>query len=138
MKFDEIPPHITEKLVMLGDPTPLWHLDYWDGPLSGIILLNDDKTRLYYARPTYPDFRESWVVWELTPEEQLHELRAHTEFVRWVGSGTTYHVLNGRRSVGKTHPQEQWHNFYENPEWRKPRHYDVRDILGWVNNPFWG
>lgn len=154
MKLSDIPKHIvelkppwfrqefgkkysTEKNFEL-DIEPFFHMDYYDGPLSGVFRYGG---RYFYAKSVYGDDRCWWAVWEMTDEETEAELANHRLFEENVGGHTTYVKDEEgcyRRNLGLVKPRETWDNYYKNKD--KPsadfEAIEKRDIFGIVENPF--
>ena len=152
MKLSDIPPHIADLSPpwfhhviskMSGrhsdneDVKPLFHLNYYDGPLSGIVKCFD---RHYYVKAVYPEDRKYWVAWELTPAQAEIELAAHALFQEHVGTHTDYAIdAEGEvsRKVGATRPQEEWDLFYKAKKKRIDyKAIEATDFFGVLLNPF--
>ena len=149
MKLTDIPPHITEidppwffHKVHDGEfqekIIPICHLNYYDGPLSGLFKYND---KYFYCKSVYDDERTYWASWELTEEETKIELDRHELFCKYVGTHNSYY-LNSEgdyvRNIGATKPQETWDLFYKNKELPELniKEIESRDIFGILLNPF--
>jgi hypothetical protein len=152
MKLSDVPPHITElsppwfshvhtrvhgQHSHIDDVKPLFHLDYYDGPLSGIVKCFD---RHYYVKAVYPEDRKYWVAWELTPEQAEIELANHALFQQHVGTHTDYAIDDEgevSRKVGATRPQEEWDLFYKAKKKRIDyKAIEATDFFGVLLNPF--
>jgi hypothetical protein len=152
VKLSDIPPHIADLSPpwfhhviskMSGrhsdneDVKPLFHLNYYDGPLSGIVKCFD---RHYYVKAVYPEDRKYWVAWELTPAQAEIELAAHALFQEHVGTHTDYAIdAEGEvsRKVGATRPQEEWDLFYKAKKKRIDyKAIEATDFFGVLLNPF--
>lgn len=156
MKISDIPSHVLEldppyftheyfeKFGSDPDPvddevTPLFHLNYYDGPLSGIVVRNN---HYFYVQPIYSEDRCWWAAWELTPEETQTVLAEHELFEKYVGLHTTY-TKNSQgkyvRDLNTVKPQESWEKYYKNDQIVKANYNLVksRDIFGILENPFW-
>lgn len=155
MKLSDVPPHITEmpnhppyfwtayktaygEWPQQEEIIPLWHLDYYDGPLSGVV---ECKGRHFYVRHVYYDDRKWWVAWELTPDEWARELARHEAFEKYVGTHTSY-KQNAEGEWNREHavkPEAEWRKFYDDKEMPKVDHQkevETRDIFGLLMNPF--
>lgn len=156
MKLSEIPPHVTE---VEGHPEsfwtaykaaygewpdgeeikPLWSLNYYDGPLSGIVAC---RGRHFYVKALYFDDRCWWAAWALTDEEWERTLARHKAFEEHVGLHTNYYEDdngNLKRDVGTVKPQEEWDKFYKNPDIPEVGFGGIetdREIFAVLRNPF--
>lgn len=156
MKLSDVPKHITE---IPGHPpyfwtaykaaygewpkeeeiTPLWHLSYYDGPLSGIVVC---RGRNFYVKHVYEEDRMWWAAWDLTPDEWARESARHKLFEEHVGTHTNYSEnADGEwtRKIGTTKPQSEWDNFYKNPNIPKidyAAEVEIRDMFAILRNPF--
>jgi hypothetical protein len=80
------------------DVKPLWHCDYYDGPLSGMALLDGrmvwftcHKWGAYDDEELCPDYSlRTYALIELTEEEIAEEVRRHENFRRCVGHHCDY------------------------------------------------
>lgn len=155
MKYSNIPPHVTEldypmfwksfqdtfkkSIDEYMDIIPLFHLDYYDGPLSGIIRCSDEY---FYAHHIYERERTWWVTYHLSHEERDRVLERNRIFCEHVGNHTNYiqnELEDWVRVVGDTKPQDQWDGFYKNPNLPRGISWeDVKDreIFGVIRNPF--
>jgi hypothetical protein len=152
VKLSDVPPHITElnppwfshvfsrvhgQRAQIGDVKPLFHLDYYDGPLSGIVKCFE---RVFYCKAVYADDRKYWVAWELTPEQAGYELAAHALFQHHVGTHTDYSIDEEgevSRQVGATRPREEWDLFYKAKKKRVDyKKIEATDFFGVLLNPF--
>lgn len=98
-----------QNLPKIPEMRKLYHLGYWDGPLSGMCLVDGQKyffecIEEWLDNNSYPedddDFEAPWyrryLLWRLT-EEQLTSLEErHAKFQRMVGRHTDYDE-NGKR-----------------------------------------
>jgi hypothetical protein len=152
MKLSDIPKHITElnppwfshvfsrvhgQHASIEDIKPLFHLDYYDGPLSGIFKCFD---RVFYAKVVYAEDRKYWVAWELTPEQAEIELANHALFQKHVGTHTDYSIDDEgevSRQIGATRPQAEWDKFYK-AEKKRIDYAAIKatDFFGVLLNPF--
>lgn len=123
-------PQISDRDVRL-----LWHSDYWDGPLSGMLSYRGEK--LWFSLVDQADgLRVAWyrrfAIVRLRPEELADECRWHDLFRQCVGHHTDYDE-NGRREIGALHPATTHDAFYNSPDWlsRGDRDYRDRACVGW-------
>jgi hypothetical protein len=152
VKLSDVPKHITElnppwfshvlsrvhgEHSSNADIKPLFHLDYYDGPLSGIFKCFD---RVFYAKVVYADDRKYWVAWELTPEQAEIELANHALFQKHVGTHTDYSIDDEgevSRQIGATRPQAEWDLFYKAEKKRIDyAAIEATDFFGVLLNPF--
>ena len=129
---------MTFKQIPSTEITLLWHVDYWDGPLSGILLFANEYCWFKvidnrFLEPTTchsnplrigaiideSEDPRKFIVIRLTAEQLLEEQYWHNLFCENVRGNT------GLR------PREQWDNFYGPYKNRKPQDFSSNDILGW-------
>lgn len=108
----------------------LYHMDYHDGPLSGVMLWKGEKvyfkwvTETYFSDPTgHEDDSSSQDkdiisvriigVYRLLKEEMDALDKRHSLFQKYVGMHTDYCADSGMRNIGATHDCSQWHHFYD-------------------------
>ena len=114
-----------------GDYSLLWISDFWDGPISGMLLHagreqwfemfreNDDDDSLdqWYRR---------YAVVALTAEQMAKEHEVHEDFRRYVG---TYWDVG---SPGVYRPEEEHHLFYDKHlEYCRTRRFDENEVIAW-------
>lgn len=149
MKLSDIPPHVTH----INPPwffhkvhdgnfqeeiVPLFHSEYYDGPLSGYFKYKDKH---FYAKAIYEEDRKYWASWELTEEETKTALDRHDLFCKYVGTHCSY-KLNEQgdyiRNLGAVKPREMHSMFYKNKELPTVdvKVIENRDIFGVLLNPF--
>lgn len=156
LKLSEIPPHITEapgapepfwnaykaaygESVEEDDIIPLWHLDYYDGPLSGVV---GCKGRYFYVRHCYYLDRHWWVAWALTEDEWARARANHDAFEEHVGDHTSYRLDDEgvwKACSGNVKPDTHWDKFYKNPNIPKVDYraeVETRDMFAILRNPF--
>jgi len=151
MKLSDIPKHVTElsppwfhrmlsrdgQHSNVWDVKPLFHLDYYDGPLSGLF---ECFGRVFYCKAIYAEDRKYWVAWELTPEQAEIELANHALFQEHVGTHTDYSIDEEgevTHQVGATRPRSEWEKFYKAE--RKRLDYkaiEAKPFFGVLLNPF--
>jgi len=155
MKLSDIPPHITDidppyffKSYYEKYKTPMqelvvkpqYHIDYYDGPLSGIFKVHDNY---FYGKAVYPEDRKYWAVWELTEEELTTELARHKLFQQYVGMHIDYHLdedENWKTDITKVNPdKDEWRKFYDDKTIPTVNYHAVesREIFGIMHNPFY-
>jgi hypothetical protein len=123
-------PQIARQAVRL-----LWHDDYWDGPLSGMLLYQGKEYWFQMiAENDDPDlvaFYRRFAVLELTEAQLQEEHKWHTLFQEKVGTHTDYDVA-GQRELGALKPQELWHEFYDAYKECTPSTYLENTVIGWM------
>lgn len=157
MKLSDIPPHVTNmkppwfshsyhaKYKIYAevdfDVIPLYHLHYWDGPLSGIFRVEDNY---FYAKAIYGEMeRRWWAAWELVGDELTKEQERHKLFQQYVGTHTDYFQDENEdwvRGIGTCKPRESCDIYYkmENKPTVDYKQFESREIFGILRNPFWG
>lgn len=141
-----------QKFPKLTKMRKLWHLNYWDGPLSGMCLIDGQKywfdcieqyhdnnpqmtDEEFYAGNEYPWYRK-FLIWKLTDDQQAVIEARHAKFQRMVGTHTDYDE-NGQRSnfhYNDTVTPETLKQFYEESKLEKPfsiEPFSDAYILGW-------
>ena len=112
----------------------LWPLNYWDGPISGI--LEYQGRHYYFDRCDESDIEDETATWsrrylvyELSKEEFNEEMQWHNLFREHVGTHTDYDE-HGRTNHA-VRPQSEHHKYYEKAKERTPRDYTQNKIIGW-------
>jgi hypothetical protein len=111
----------------------LWHADYWDGPLAGLLRYRGELCWFaVVAENDDPDL-EGWyrrfAVLRLSKEQLVEEQYWHELFRQKVGTHTDY-----GESVGALQPQDQWEGFYAAYRQRKPQDFSRNEVLGWFEH----
>lgn len=132
----------------LPEMRKLCHFGYWDGPLSGLCLINGERywfecIEEWLDNNSYPedddDFEAPWyrryLIWKLTDAQQADIDARHAKFQRMVGTHTDYDE-NGHRSnfhYNETITPETLKQFYEESKLEKRLDITPTDdqILGW-------
>lgn len=116
-----------------ADVRLLWHHDFWDGPVSGMVLYrgalcwcqmvaeNDADAGDWYRR---------FAVIRLSDEQQTEEQRWHELFREKVGRHTDYDE-EGQRLIGGLEPRDQWPAFYDAYRERTPPDFSANEVMGW-------
>jgi hypothetical protein len=145
MKLSDVPPHITGLnppwfhhiySVDSVDIKPLFHLDYYDGPLSGIFRCLD---KVFYTKAVYAADRKWWVAWELSSEQSTAILDNHALFQKHVGTHTDYFIDDEgevSRQVGAVRPQVEWEKFDSNRKQIDFEEIEKKPFVGVLRNPF--
>jgi len=102
--FDGVP-HVNRSRVRL-----LWHMAYWDGPLTGLAQF--EGQHCWFAVPEPDTAERGALLYPLDESEWLNEKKKHQRFQRFVGRHTDYDAL-GKRSIGDVLPSEAWPHFFE-------------------------
>ena len=116
-----------DKYAELEGVRVLWHLEYWDEPLSGVVE-HGGTTYFFQAEPfdwDDPPSVHRLVVYQLSDEELEFERDEHERFRRYVGTHTDYDE-RGQRRVGEVRPRSEWPRFVG-----KGRDYAGHEIVGW-------
>ncbi len=110
----------------------LWHCDYWDGPLSGICIV--DGRRLFFKCVSEDVSRNrEFVLLQLSQEQLAEEIQWHELFREHVGTHTDYDE-NNKRETGKMKPQNRWDGFYVPYKKRTPLDLSSCEIIGWTTD----
>jgi hypothetical protein len=112
----------------------LWAQEYWDGPLSGMVLFDGKK---YWAKvfddsdPDSPDSYRRFVLIILS-EAQIAEEEAWHELFRQKVGGRMDFREDGRLDLDAVlHPKELQEEFYEQYKHRMPLDLSQNHCLGW-------
>jgi hypothetical protein len=139
-------PQIDERDVRL-----LWHNDYYDGPLNGILLYQGKMCwfQIFHALRTdevrsredkdgiaWNDHFVRYLLVELSEEQVKEEKYWHELFQKKVSTRSDYDE-NGHRKTGEVKPKEMWNEFYEPYKMRKPSDLSNNLVLGWFQT-VWG
>ncbi len=137
------------KLVELGKPLDglvpkvsrehihlLWAIDYWDGPIQGVLEFDGEVLCFVLAEESDDDtktgwYRRYWLI-RLT-DAQLEEVTSrHDDFRKYVGAHFDYDEA-GNRPIGQTRPQVDWSKFYDKyPEnERGLGDLSSNEVVGW-------
>jgi len=135
----------------------LWHHGYWDGPLTGLCLLNDSRetepnnqkywfecVELWMDNNSYPEDDDDFVApwWRrflvIKPtDDQLLDIEArHAKFQRMVGTHCDYNDegVRGYFSYGETTTKEYVAQYYKEAPYDTRVVCDLNDdqIIGWI------
>ena len=115
----------------------LWYSDFWDGPKSGLLLLQGGKYWFQMFEesqdPDLADFYRRFLVVELTEEQLSEEEQWHALFQEKVGRHTDY-GLNRREELAKLRPRHIQEEFYSLYRERKPLDINSNPVVGWFEN----
>jgi hypothetical protein len=113
----------------------LWHADYWDGPLSGVLLYHGERCWFEVVEEGDSD-ADGWfrrcVILRLSTAQLAEEERWHELFRAKVGTHTDYDA-EGRKHTDGVRPRELWHEFYEPYGKRSKPAYLENEVLGWFD-----
>lgn len=121
----------------------LWHCDYYDGPKSGLCIVNNQKywfelvheIEFYIVDRYTGDHAEGrryrfFVVLQLTQEQIDREESEHKLFQEHVGTHTDYDE-NGNRAIGMVKPREGHDMFYKRERPLKDNYLETCQKIGW-------
>jgi hypothetical protein len=115
------------------DITLLWVSDFWDVPLTGMLLYQGRK----YWFQTTEDPRENeaaeliYLVIELTAEQLREKEYWHELFRQKVGTHWDYDE-HGHSSLEGRKPQSTHHEFYDAYKQRPKPDYSNNMVIGWL------
>jgi len=122
-----------------------WHIDYWDGPISGIAEFDnrlsyfsqcDSRVKIdpdsgEIARELPGRWRRRFLLYELTEEELNEELHWHQLFQESVGTHTDYDESGNRNLDGVRDDPAKRDAFYKAYQQRPPTDFSNNKIIGW-------
>lgn len=115
-----------------ADVSLLWHSDFWDGPITGLLLWCGE--RLWFQM--IDESGENEAAWYRRfllvrlSEQQLHDEEWwHELFRQHVGTHTDYNRADG--DPGTVHPQSQHAKFYAPYSKRVPLDLSQNEVIGW-------
>ena|SRR5688500_3199456 len=95
----------------------LHHANYYDGPLSGVMLADDGNRYWFEVHPECDLHDGYWyALYELTESEWYWEDQRHALFRKHVGTHCDYDE-NGRRDFRAVMPMPSWDAFYKDPKY---------------------
>jgi hypothetical protein len=106
----------------------LWHSDYWDGALTGLLLYEERK----YWFENYDDVestRRRYLIIEISDEHLKEAEYWHELFREKVGTHTDYDE-NRHRNIGALKPKATWNEFYEPFQKRVAPDYSENTVIG--------
>lgn len=117
-EFDKLP------LIPKTEYKLLWHDDYWDGPVQGMLEYKGEK--LYFMMHKDGEYKKgtdsftlrTFTVYKLKPDILARQMDWHKLFQRLVGTHTDYENETSGKFSAQTHPN--WESFFE----RKKKEYD--------------
>lgn len=115
--------------IPLSEIRLLWHADFWDGPLSGMLRYAGEEC-WFEVLESETALARRYAVLRLSPSQRADEERWHDLFRRHVGHNCSYDE-NNKRIPGLVHPREEWHHFYGAQAKRIKPEYVGNEVLGW-------
>jgi antitoxin (DNA-binding transcriptional repressor) of toxin-antitoxin stability system len=103
----------------------LWHVDFWDGPRSGVLLYRDERYWFEVVAENDSDggdWYRRFAVVRLTAQELAEEQRWEQLFREKVGYNP------------ELQPRERWHEFYNPYKSRTPLDLSRNEVLGWFES----
>lgn len=115
-----------------ADVTLLWHSDYWDGPLNGLLVWRGE--RLWFQiieENSDPEGARSgrFLLIRLSEQQLREEEWWHELFRQHVGTHTDYERADG--DPGTVRPRDQHAKFYDAYAKHTPPDLSQNDVLGW-------
>lgn len=122
----------------------LWHCDYYDGYLSGMLEHNNKRYWFYCVddillpHPLDKDNEGEYIndrlffVYQLTDEQYDHQMYWYELFKEHVGTHTTYFNRKGKIRKGSIKPHENHSKFYNRAKKdRKDLDLSKNEVVGW-------
>lgn len=117
-----------------GDVRLLYHVDFWDGPISGLLVYRGEECWFAMVAESDPDRSEEcyrhFVILRLTAAQLAEEHSWHALFRQKVGTHTDDDG-QGRRLPGALQPRDRWREFYDAYRRRTPPDFAGNEVLGW-------
>jgi len=117
--------------IVVDDIRLLWHSNFWDGILSGMLNYNEKKYWFECIDQTVYGGKRQFAVIDLTQEQLMVEEKWHQLFRDNVGTHCDYDE-NGQRDFGEVKPQHL-HKLYYEPfkAFRKenPKDYSYNKVM---------
>lgn len=115
------------------DIKTLWSLDHYDGPMSGLVGVEDE---IYLAEcPLDPYLHPRVYLLIETPDEKINELIAWLEIRYKIAGNMKYHPDGTRDSLDIPHMTKEFQKKMDkfNKEHPMPKYYPKEDdeIVGW-------
>jgi len=121
-----------------------YHSNYWDGPLSGVCILQGKRRWFNNVHDYHSKTEEGknldmriYAIYDLTPEEWKEEDHWHLLFEKYVGTHTSYDDCGNR--TGKVHSSKDHHRFYEESKkawkdgFRKKKVLNEDNLIGYFD-----
>jgi hypothetical protein len=115
----------------------LWHVDFWDGPRSGMLVYHGEECWFQIVAESEDadsDWYRRFVVLRLTADQHTEEFRWHELFRTNVGVDTDYDEQEQRPTTGYLWPREHWHTFYDPYRLRTPPDFSGNEVVGWFEH----
>ena len=117
-----------------ADVQLLWHVDFWDGPRSGMLAYRGEECWFQVVAESgddAADWYRRFVVLRLSPEQRAEERQWHELFRAKVGVHSGNEEPGQRPPVGFLWPRERWREFYDPYRQRTPPDFSANVVLGW-------
>lgn len=130
------------KQIQRSEVEYLWHVGYWDGPLSGICIYNDEVCWFQNFsedfeptnNPEMLDRIRKFKIYRLSQEQLKFEYDKHACFQQHVGTHCDYDKNKERHVYGNVKPQSEWKKFYEIYKPETKVDYSKNECLGWYQD----
>ncbi len=112
----------------------LWHVDYWDGPRSGVLEYRGERCWFQVVAENEedaPQWYRHFVIVRMSAKQLAEEERWHELFRQHVGVHTDYDESGRERPIGALRPRAQWHHFYDAAAQRTRLDLSGNEVLGW-------
>ena len=121
-----------DRLRKIDGPRLLWHSDYHDGPVSGMLELDGEQCWFLFVDSLGDDDERTRIfnVYRLTQEQLADEIERMAYFRERVGTHCDYKP-DGKRDIGGLRPQEMRAAFYERYPPGKDRGYSKNEVIAW-------
>jgi len=121
--------------ISAGSVKWLWHSNYWDGPLNGMVKIKDNEYWVEYFDETTSHVVEplrKYAVFKLTPEQQESEEFWHELFRVCVGHHSTYDDNGRRYSFASSGTKFSMSFFYgRHRKDKKELDFSKAELIGW-------
>lgn len=118
---------------------------YWDGPLSGVFIYNENR---YWFETIYNDiiyskerdeegeclayaFVRDFVILELSADQWKEEDYWNNLFEKYVGRNNNYDK-DGNKNIGDLQPRDEHHKYYDMAKDRNAIDLSENNVIGWV------
>jgi hypothetical protein len=118
---------MTPREIRLNDLSIQWVNDYWDGPLSGMGMI-DGELVYFQCEDQDDELNRSYGIYRLTAEQLAQEEERHADFNRLVG---TYWDWSLPASLRSYKPRDTHGEFYEkHPPFRQEHDLSLAIKIG--------
>lgn len=113
------------------EATMLWYSDYWDGPLSGLAVYEDNLVWFHIIDWEHDNLfnMRTFGLYELSDEEAAYELLWHQYFCQSVGYHCNYDTSGKNMERGDDYTQESMDEFYKDHKQRSDKEYHKKNKL---------